>query len=227
MFFEKTVDAAWVVSEKDQKWMRRLGGFAKVDIVPNGVDSEHYCAPQVDPEPESCIFWGRLDFAPNVNAIEYFLSEIWNRVRAIVPNACFHVCGSHPLGRLRKVLTSTPGVKFHENLDDLRPRIASSAVAVFPMVSGAGVKNKLLEAASMERAICATSRCLGGLRIESKPPFQLASTSHQWVETLTGYWRNQNLGKRFGQSARDWVVKNHSWNISADAALASIEGRQC
>src|SRR5262249_22753683 len=58
----------WVVTEADRRAMRWVAGAGAVDVIPNGVDGDHY-APRERPQPErSCTFWGRLDFGPNVQA---------------------------------------------------------------------------------------------------------------------------------------------------------------
>ncbi len=221
--FRSSVDAAWVVSSRDQKWMRRIGGFRCVDVIPNGVDANHYRPTGDSIEPHSCIFWGRLDFSPNVHALEYFLTAIWPNVRSEVPSAQFHVCGAYPTTALRCRLMDSKGVCFHENLDDLRPYIAASAVAVFPMVSGAGVKNKVLEAAAMAKPVFTSGICLGGLRREDPPPFQVLNKPHEWVSTLLSYWSDTSKSEQAGKAAREWVARYHSWDQSASAAVRSLE----
>lgn len=221
--FCNSVDAAWVVSSRDQKWMSRTAGFRSVDVIANGVDSNYYRPIDEPTEPHSCIFWGRLDFSPNVHALEYFLSEVWPTVRRESPSAQFHVCGAHPTTEIRDLLKKSAGAHFHENLDDLRPRITASAVAVFPMVSGAGVKNKVLEAAAMAKPVLASKICLGGLSCEEPPPFKLLSTPQEWASALFALWSDSSKITQAGQAAREWVMRHHSWDQAALAAIRSLE----
>jgi glycosyltransferase involved in cell wall biosynthesis len=222
--FRRSVDAVWVVSSRDQKWMRRTAGFRTVDVIPNGVDADHYRPGTESVESNTCIFWGRLDFPPNIHALEYFLNEIWPHVRIESPKAKFHVCGAHPTAAIRTRLLSAEGVCFHENLDDIRPRIARSCVAVFPMVSGAGVKNKVLEAAAMAKPVLATELCLGGLSQAVPPPFELLGKPKEWVSALIGLWSNSSKVASAGDAVRDWVTRHHSWDHSASEAIRSLKG---
>ncbi|MEL6107926.1 MAG: glycosyltransferase family 4 protein [Planctomycetota bacterium] len=219
--FNQQTDVAWVVSQRDRNWMRRIGGFRRVEVIPNGVDTEHFQTVEVKPIANSCIFWGRLDFQPNVDAIEYFTREIWPLVRKRVPDAQFIVCGVHPTDTLRQLLGSTEGMTFHENPDDLRPIISGAGLAVFPMVSGAGVKNKVLEAAAMARPIIATPACLNGLHDDPPPPFQLVNQAKEWSTAMVQAWRDFPSAKNAGDSARAWVSQHHSWGKSADVACQS------
>ena len=75
--FRKCVDRVWVVSPVDRLAMRWIGGYRTVDMIPNGVDADHYQPATIETIPESCVFWGRLDFGPNVDALKWFLQRIW------------------------------------------------------------------------------------------------------------------------------------------------------
>jgi glycosyltransferase involved in cell wall biosynthesis len=85
--FARSIDCAWAVSAVDARAMRWIGGFRRVDVVPNGVDTDHF-RPRRDVEyPDSAVFWGNLAFEPNVRAIQWFSSQVWPIVRKRRPAA--------------------------------------------------------------------------------------------------------------------------------------------
>ena len=90
------VDRVWVVSESDARAMRRVVGAGKVVVVPNGVDSEFFSPRSVTESDHSCVFWGRLDFGPNVQAIQWFCRRVWPALRKEVPDATFTIYGFNP-----------------------------------------------------------------------------------------------------------------------------------
>ncbi len=141
------LDRVWVVSEADRRAMQRVAGVGGVDVLPNGVDAEHF-APRERPEaPNSCVFWGRLDFGPNIQALEWFCRRVWPAVRQARPDAMFTIYGFQPSAQVRS-LEKAGGVRIVPDLPDLRDEIAAHQVVVLPFVSGGGIKNKLLEAAA-------------------------------------------------------------------------------
>ena len=95
------LDRVWVVSESDGRAMRRVVGRGKVDVVPNGVDSEFFSPRSVTESDHSCVFWGRLDFGPNMQAIQWFCRRVWPRCGE-VPDATFTIYGFNPRSRCRR-----------------------------------------------------------------------------------------------------------------------------
>lgn len=219
--FRTVVDRAWVVSPADRQAMQWIAGIENVDVLPNGVDPEHY-APQALPEaPNSCMFWGRLDFEPNIQALEWFCDTVWPRVLAQVPQAQFQILGFAPVPAVQR-LARRQGVALAENLPDLRDAIGRRQVVVIPMQSGGGIKNKLLEAAAMARPIICSPRACNGLNLDSGCPLQVAKNPQQWVDGLLSLWESKARRVVLGQAARNWVTQAHSWQTTAEIASKSL-----
>ena len=222
--FRKSFDRVWVVSPADRRAMRLITGCRKVDVIPNGVDAEHYCsphAPREDSLPFSCAFWGRLDFGPNKDALAWFLRTIWPAVRAANPAANFHVFGFNPTAEVRE-LVRLPGVELHPDLPDLRSEVARRQVVVLPFISGGGIKNKLLEAAAMGLPIVCTRKALSGTK--GKPAVRVAHDPRDWAAALGELWNNAEARSELGRAARQWVVANHTWEAAAETACGFANG---
>jgi glycosyltransferase involved in cell wall biosynthesis len=217
------MDRVWVVSEADGRAMRRVVGRDKVVIVPNGVDSEYYSPREVREIANSCVFWGRLDFGPNVQAVEWFCRRVWPRLKREVPDATFTIYGFNPTPRL-KSLAEGPGIDVIADLPDLRDEIARHAVVVLPFVSGGGIKNKLLEAAGLARPVVASSKAMNGVREANASPLVCASSASAWVRSILDLWNDPTRRLRLGKEARDWVIRNHSWTSAAQQAMGGLKG---
>ena len=213
-------DRVWVVSEGDQRAMRRIAGFRHADLLPNGVDSTFFAPGPEVPEERTCAFWGRLDFGPNIQALEWFCGRVWPIVRARVADARFTVIGFQPTDAV-KALVSQPGISLEANLRDLRSTARRHSVAVLPFVSGAGIKNKLLEAAAMGMPIVGTAAAGRGLR--GTPPIAIGSTPEKFADEVITLWTDKQLRTRRGTDTRSWVVEHHTWNQTARDAITAIE----
>ncbi len=216
------MDRVWVVSESDGRAMRRVVGGGKVVVVPNGVDSAFFSPRTVAETEHSCVFWGRLDFGPNIQAIDWFCRRVWPSLRNAVPDATFTIYGFNPTEPV-KALASSDGVTLIADLPDLSDEIARHAEVVLPFVSGGGIKNKLLEAASLGRAIVGSATAMNGLNPPEQPPWFRADGESAWVRAILDLWRDPEKRQRLGQQARDWVSRNHSWTTAAQRALAGLE----
>jgi hypothetical protein len=84
-----------------------------------------------------------------------------------------------------------------------------------PMLNGTGIKNKLLEAASMARPIVATPLATRGLVWEDPAPWRRASAPAEWVAALSHLWSSPTEPSRLGRRAREWVTAHHQWAHAA------------
>lgn len=219
--FVPGLDRVWVVSDPEEHAMRRWAGARHVDVLPNGVDADYF-APQTAVERErSAVFWGRLDWSPNLQALEWFCVNVWPLVRQRFPDAAFRIIG-FGAGTEARALAQQPGVSLSADLDDLRATVAEHAVVVMPFHSGGGIKNKLLEAAAMAKPLVCTPTACHGLR--GDPPVVLASSPLEWVEALGALWSDADARHTRGRDARDWVTREHSWRRTATDALTSLRG---
>jgi glycosyltransferase involved in cell wall biosynthesis len=220
------LDRVWVVTGADRRAMRLVAGVSNVDVLPNGVDGEHYRPLGRPQEERSCVFWGRLDFGPNVQALEWFCRGVWPSVRREAPDARFIVYGFNPSGAVRS-LVGRDGIDLVPDLPDLRPEVSRHSVVVLPFVSGGGIKNKLLEAAALGKAIVCTSKARRGLRLEDPAPLLTPRGRRRWARDILALWADPGRRDRLGEAAREWVLKNHSWAASArDAAAGLLQSRR-
>ena len=217
------VDRAWVVSEADRRAMAAILGRPKVDVVITGVDGDHFRAPDSEQRERSCVFWGRLDFGPNVQAVEWFCKHAWPAVLRRSPDARFTIYGFHPTPRIT-ALGSLDGVEVVPDLPDIRPEIARHQVVVLPFVSGGGIKNKLLEAASMAKAIVCSPVAVNGLRGPGQAPLTVARSAGDWAEALGRLWGDPDRRRGMGDRARRWVLEHHTWEAAAEAVASRLAG---
>lgn len=220
--YRPMLDRVWLVTEADRRAMRVVAGVRGLDVVPNGVDAEHFRPLGVPQRERSCTFWGRLDFGPNVQALEWFCGKVWPKVRATHPDATFTVYGFSPTPAVR-ALVGRDGIELVPDLPDLREAIAEHQVVVFPFVSGGGIKNKFLEAAAMGKPIVCSAVALNGLRAPSESGTVLAKSPDDWVRALSALWSDPVKRARAGEAARKWVVTHHSWDTAARTAAAGLE----
>jgi glycosyltransferase involved in cell wall biosynthesis len=197
------------------------------DVIPNGVDAEHFQPGDEPQHPNSCVFWGRLDFGPNIQALQWFCSQVWPALRQAVPDARFTIYGFQPTAPVLALVRPYQGVEVVPDQPDIRSNVRGHQVVVLPFVSGGGIKNKLLEAASLGKAIICTPRTCGGLQDKGGAPMLRAASIPEWVKALTNLWTDAEHRRRLGEEARNWVVTHHTWQATAQSAVAGLESHTC
>ena len=87
-------------------------------------------------------------------------------------------------------------------------------------MSGAGIKNKLLEAAAMGLPIACTPVATRGLR--GRPPLSVAGSPAALAAALVGLWQDEPRRRQLGADARAWVLEHHTWEATARDAAAGL-----
>lgn len=214
--YRGVIDAAIAVSRLDAKALRWFGGFHETAVSPNGVDAR-YWRPGASPQTQqaSAVFWGRLDFSPNVEGLRWFCERVWPRLRQHEGRAVCYVVGRNPTAEVERLAQTTAGVKLIGPVDDVRPWARRGAVTVLPLRSGGGIKNKLLEAAALGRPIVATRAAVRGLEFAAERPWVEANGAEHFAEAVRGLWANHAAAERLGETARQWVTERYDWGRAA------------
>jgi glycosyltransferase involved in cell wall biosynthesis len=217
----QVIDRVWVVSDAERRAMRWFAGMPRADVLANGVDADYFSPGDESPEPYSAIFWGRLDFGPNVQGLQWFFAQVWPLILTSVPRARFTIVGFKPIEAVKR-LAALPGVSLISDLPDLRATVRRHQLVVLPMISGGGIKNKLLEAAAMAKPIVCTPAAAHGLNAPHEAPLVLASSPRQFSQKTIDLWSDAPRQKALGMAGRAWVLEHHTWMITAQKALESI-----
>ena len=203
-------DRVVVVSPEDASALRELDPNLAVDVIPNGVDvAEYRMSADVAPTPGRLLLHGTMDYEPNVRAAELLVDEVLPLVRAEHPEAHVVVVGRSPSKRVRAL--EGPHVTVTGEVDEVGPWVSSASVYVCPMVTGTGMKNKLLEAMAFGRACVVTSLALRGLSAEPGRDLLLGDGAPELAVSVSALLADPARREALGASARQYVVEHHSW----------------
>lgn len=211
------VGGAIGVSPRDTTWLRQVGGARQAVCIRNGVHHGQF-APMLGKESSGeprIVFWGRLDFEPNVEALTWFVRKAWPRIHHDCPQARFEIAGRQPVQAVKN-LRQVAGVNLVGPVESITEFAAGASAVVLPMRSGAGIKNKLLEAAAMGLPILASPQAVTGLEwIPGCEPFELARSAEDWQAGTKRLLHDAALRMRLGSNARRWVCQYHDWDKAA------------
>lgn len=213
--FARGCDGTIGVSPMDTTALRWLAGPRTAQTVRNGVDLQRFIPEQSPTRPGSVVFWGRMDFEPNIDAVVWFANHVWPTLARRSPGARFTIVGKNPVAAVKQ-LKNVRGIHVTGEVEDIRPYAHQAAVTILPMRCGRGIKNKLLEAAAMGRPIVTSPVATRGLSWNKAiPPFTTANKDSEWIEKVWHLWHDPAARARFGRDARIWVEQHHDWSTSA------------
>jgi sugar transferase (PEP-CTERM/EpsH1 system associated) len=214
--YEKDVcqrlDRTVVVSEADDRALRRLLPDLHCFVVPNGVDSGYFLPSSPETESDSVlVFTGKMDFRPNIDAVLWFAQEVLPLIRQEIPEAQLNVVGRNPHPRLHEV-REIPSVNLTGYVSDVRPYVAEAAVYVVPLRVGGGTRLKLMEAMAMGKAIVSTSLGCEGIDVLHERELLIADDPPAFARAVVELMQDRALRRKLQIAARSVAESEHDWS---------------
>lgn len=216
--------AVTVVSEREAALVRGLarGRPLELAVVPNGADLAA-CRPyRYDPAPDTLIYPGALTYSANLDAMGYFLAEIFPRIREARPATTVRITG-HSTPAQRAALPATAGVEHTGYVDDVRALIARSAVEVVPLREGGGTRLKILEALALGTPVVSTSKGMEGLALEPGRHLLVADTPQTFAERTLELLAREGLRRSLSEAGRRVVAERYDWQTIGARFVALVE----
>jgi glycosyltransferase involved in cell wall biosynthesis len=160
---------------------------------------------------------------PNRDAVEYFLAEIWPRVRQAVPNASLELVGKTP-DALKPSFLAHPRVTCQGYVPDVRPHLAAAACSVVPIRIGGGTRLKILDSWAMGKAVVSTSVGCEGLRAVDGENIMIRDDAGGFADAVVRVLEDAALRDRLGAAGRRTAEKWYSWGTIGDQLIAAYRG---
>ena len=165
-----TFDSVVAVSDRDARFFTESYGIAQAHAIPTGVDLDFFsfqAPPPVTAEtPPTVMFTGSMDWAANIDGIQFFLGQVWPKVIAACPQARFQIVGRNPPAALRALALAQKNVEFTGFVDDVRTYVHKAHAFVIPLLVGGGTRIKAFEAMAMGCPVVSTAIGIEGLGAE-------------------------------------------------------------
>jgi len=201
----RKVKAVVALSSVDQSYMNSKLKLARTSILQSGVDFDFFKrTPDLEEIPNSLVFVGYFKHPPNVEGLLYFFQRIWPAVITQIPDAKITIIGRYAPAEIL-AFSQDNSVAFTDYVPDIRPYLQQSAVFVAPIISGAGLRGKILEAMAMENAIVSTRRCVEGFPFQHDQELMIAEDAKDFIRHTIDLMKDPPKRRRLGQNARSKV----------------------
>jgi glycosyltransferase involved in cell wall biosynthesis len=216
----KTLEAAtfakatgvWVCSEEERELAQRSAPSGRVWLVPNGVDTSYFAPTDQAPRASnSLLFFGRLDYFPNVDGLQYFVHEILPLIAGRRPGVTLDIVGAGTGREVRELAARHPSLRLVGRVPDLRALLDTAGVVVVPLRVGGGTRLKILEALAMARPVVSTSVGAEGLAVRGDQHLMLADTPQRFADAVISLLEHPEQAKRLGEQGRDLVCQHYDW----------------
>lgn len=217
------------VSPVDADRMRSMFGITHVSDVPTGVDvqSLRHAGPRTTAT--DFVFVGSMDWLPNIDGMLWFAAEILPKLRAHKPDCSVAIVGRRPDPRLIALATADPLITVTGTVDDVRPFLWGSRVAILPLRIGGGTRMKVYESMAAGVPMVSTAVGMEGLACVPGRDLLVADSPEEFAARCIEMLEDRALSDRIAASAFALVDRECSWDAVAtqfENTLVSVAGRR-
>ncbi len=154
---------------------------------------------------ENLFFIGSFDWLPNLQGMDWFLGNVWDALRVKFPALKFYVAGKQMPERILKLKTE----QFVpiEKVDDAKQFMALNGLMIVPLVSGSGVRIKIIEALALGKTIIATTIAAEGLGLTNGKNILIANNANEFIEKIDRCINEPHYAEEIGRNAHSFALE--------------------
>lgn len=179
-----------------------------VEILPVGLDLARYQPDYRKTEFPSLFFLGAMDWMPNREGIEWFLDNFATELTDGELRARFYVAGNDIPERFDDYEV-VGKIFIHGEVDDALEFVNTKAIMIVPLLSGGGMRVKIVEGMAMQKCIISTSLGAEGINYQHGENILIANTPQEFHRAIKRCITDENYCKRIGLNARKLVEQQH------------------
>ena len=200
-----------VFTGQDKTTMLYYGAAIPMEVVPLGVDLDHYHPDFEKTEFPSLFFLGSLDWMPNREGIEWFLHTFHNDLANEELRVKFYVAGNNIPEEFDDY--DVMGKIFIQGeVDDGLEFMNSKSIMIVPLLSGGGMRVKIVEGMAMQKCIISTSLGAEGINYKNGVNILIANTRDEFFKAIRRCVADEDYCKAVGLNARRLVEEQHDVN---------------
>lgn len=198
-------DGVVCLTERDADFFRQQG-CRHVLVRPFGITMQPF-APQAAVQPYTLFHIGSMDWQANVESIRWFLSAVWPRVHAAMPQVRLYLAGrSMPQELLQ---THIEGVSVVGEVPDAYQFLCDKQINIVPLLFGSGIRVKIIEAMAAGKTVVSTRVGAAGIDYTADENLLLADSAEDFVRQIVRCVHDQAFCRQVGLHARRLVEERY------------------
>ncbi|MGB3948774.1 MAG: glycosyltransferase [Bacteroidia bacterium] len=203
-------DAIVAITEKDKLYFTNAGFLKETLTIPFGIKlptTEEKVT--VKQQQNSLFHIGAMDWQPNKDGVNWFLKNVWLKINAQHPEATFYLAG-------RKIDTKEfnrskfSKVEVVGEVENAQQFMLSKNIMIVPLLSGAGMRVKIIEGLALGKTIITTSIGAEGIDYQSNTNIVIANTANEFINAIHKCITNTDFTLEIGKNAKTLAYKKYN-----------------
>ena len=202
----RKVDLLIPITKKDVESLP-FKNHGNIWVCPGGMPDNHFQMSKPT-KPQSICFLGALDWVPNQEGLSWFIETVWIPVHKKFPQWGFEIAGRNCPKAFVNHLANYP-VTFMGEVPNANDFIDQFPVVVVPLLSGSGMRIKIVEALSRGKCVVTTTIGAEGITPQNEKELFIYDHPDEIVQLLENLFSNPQIIKACGQNAFKFASENY------------------
>lgn len=202
-----------------------LAPAGRVKVLPLAVDTGYFVPrPDLQVNRNVIVFFANLGEYKSAHGLMWFHRRVWPFLKRRLPALQLKVVGVNASQPIRDLARQDRDVILAGFTEDLREHVLPAACVIVPLVMGAGMKNRVLEALAMGKAVVTTPAGIEGLRVSHNNELLLAKNASDFAECVLSVVNDAPTAENLGLCGRAYVEREHTLALLRERFLSRVAG---
>jgi len=223
-------DGVVAVSHEDEKAlqeaMHSAGGQNKqITVIPIAVDIDEIPTIPRDENANHILHIGTMYWQPNIDAVEWFIGQVFPLIKAEKPDAQFDVLGARPPQELLAMNGNSSGIHVTGYVADPTAFVSKAGAMVVPLLAGGGMRVKILNALAQGLPVVTTSLGCEGIDVVPGVHLLVADEPSDFARAVLRLLDNPAYATELGRNGRKLIETQYDYRQAyqpLDAVYSSI-----
>lgn len=200
-------DGVISITDQDADAFREMGCRKPITTVAFAIEP-YVASKKISVAPLSLFHIGSMDWKPNIEAIDWFLDRVWPLLHQTLPQVQLYLAGRRMPKRL--IEAQIDGVTVVGEVDNAALFMESKSINVVPLLSGSGIRVKILEAMSMGKPVVATTVAARGIKYTEGENILIADSPQDFVKKIRDCVDDPEYAATIGSSAKMLIESEYT-----------------
>lgn len=218
----RKADGIITISSADFAKVKSLKLSAPVTNIPMGIELSQYPVAETKSAAVSLFHLGAMDWIPNQQGMSWFLETAWKTLRKQFPQLHFSIAGR----KMPEKFFACSDAQLHVEgaVESPIQFMQSKQIMIVPLLSGSGIRVKIIEGMALGKAIVTTSIGAAGIDCTDGENILIANTPGEFVQKISLLLNDENKRQSIEKNARKLIQEKYTLESAAhnlDAFLKS------
>lgn len=196
----KKVDGIIAISDTDKKHFKSHGIEVPITVIPTAIQTSK---DKTDYSKNDFYYLGAMDWKPNIEGFTWLFNHLSTQKE--LP-AKLHLAGKN----LDKNAFVAPQIENHGEIICANTFIQNHGICLVPILSGSGIKIKLLENMALGKPIITTVEGTRGIRVRNGEEVLIANSQQQFYDAMILLYKDKELRQKLGENAKKFIFDNYN-----------------